>query len=188
MGWQCSFCKVCQGCKQPGDEEKMLCCDQCDKGYHIYCLSPPISMVPKSVWKCVSCRKCSDCGSSKPGSGPSCRWHNNFSLCDRCYQQRKKGQSCPICKRAVRLFNNGDALQCKKCFKCVHGECHTPLDDGSEYICPECIEGDKYMKADSYEVIMIFYLFKYIYLVITVFVVTHFTIYFLFSKILYCEI
>ncbi|XP_047136295.1 uncharacterized protein LOC100209023 isoform X1 [Hydra vulgaris] len=151
MGWQCSFCKVCQGCKQPGDEEKMLCCDQCDKGYHIYCLNPPISVVPKSVWKCVSCRKCSDCGSSKPGSGPSCRWHNNFSLCDRCYQQRKKGQSCPICKRAVRLFNNGDAIQCKKCFKCVHGECHSPLDDGAEYICPDCIEEDKDINADSYE-------------------------------------
>ena len=32
MGWQCSHCKVCQGCKQPGDEDKMLCCDHCDKG------------------------------------------------------------------------------------------------------------------------------------------------------------
>ena len=39
-------------CRQPGDDEKMLFCDECDKGFHTYCLSPPMSSVPKTAWKC----------------------------------------------------------------------------------------------------------------------------------------
>lgn len=140
MGWQCSFCKVCQGCKQPGDEEKMLCCDHCDKGYHIYCLDPPINAVPKSTWKCISCRKCDDCGSTRAGGGPSCKWHNNYTLCDRCYQQRKKGQACPVCSRAIRLYHSRDALQCSKCFKCVHAECDPDGVDAKSYVCPACLK------------------------------------------------
>ncbi len=38
--------------RQPGDDEKMLFCDECDKGFHTYCLSPPMSSVPKTAWKC----------------------------------------------------------------------------------------------------------------------------------------
>lgn len=143
MGWQCPNCKVCQGCKQPGDEDKMLCCDHCDKGFHTYCLNPPITSVPKSVWKCVSCRKCDDCGSVRPGGGPSCRWHHNFTLCDRCYQQRKKGQCCPICNRAVRLCNNAEEIvQCTHCYKCVHQECDPEASENDKYMCYVCVKGE----------------------------------------------
>ena len=38
--------------RQPGDDEKMLFCDECDKGFHTYCLTPPMSSVPKTAWKC----------------------------------------------------------------------------------------------------------------------------------------
>jgi len=41
--------------RQPGDDEKMLFCDECDKGFHTYCLSPPMSSVPKTAWKCYVC-------------------------------------------------------------------------------------------------------------------------------------
>lgn len=142
MGWQCSYCKVCQGCKTTGDEDRMLVCDSCDKGFHTYCLDPPITSIPKSIWKCNSCRKCEDCGSTRPGGGPSCRWHNNFSLCDRCYQQRKKGQCCPVCNRAVRLCNNVEIIQCCRCHKCVHKECD-PDSLEEDYICILCMKREE---------------------------------------------
>lgn len=39
-------------CRQPGDDNKMLVCDTCDKGYHTFCLRPVMSTIPKNGWKC----------------------------------------------------------------------------------------------------------------------------------------
>lgn len=36
--WKCAECKTCSKCLRTTDETKMLFCDQCDRGYHIYCL------------------------------------------------------------------------------------------------------------------------------------------------------
>lgn len=33
----------------------MLLCDGCDRGYHMHCLNPPLSNVPKADWYCVKC-------------------------------------------------------------------------------------------------------------------------------------
>ena len=34
----------CVLCRRKGDDEKMLLCDGCDNGYHMYCLKPPIKV------------------------------------------------------------------------------------------------------------------------------------------------
>ena len=34
----------CTVCRRKGDDEKMLLCDGCDNGYHMYCLKPPIKV------------------------------------------------------------------------------------------------------------------------------------------------
>lgn len=47
------------------DENKMLVCDVCDKGYHTYCLKPPVSSIPKNGFRCERCRVCSDCGGGR---------------------------------------------------------------------------------------------------------------------------
>ena len=36
--WECTDCKKCVKCEDPADEDKMLFCDLCDRGYHIYCV------------------------------------------------------------------------------------------------------------------------------------------------------
>ena len=38
--------------RQPGDDNKMLVCDTCDKGYHTFCLKPVMTTIPKNGWKC----------------------------------------------------------------------------------------------------------------------------------------
>lgn len=37
----------CRLCRRKGDAEKMLLCDACDRGHHMYCLKPPIKEVSK---------------------------------------------------------------------------------------------------------------------------------------------
>ena len=34
----------------------MLLCDGCDRGFHMYCLKPPVKKVPEGDWYCVDCR------------------------------------------------------------------------------------------------------------------------------------
>eukprot|EP00696_Hemimastix_kukwesjijk_P008937 gnl/Hemi2/21282_TR7056_c0_g1_i2.p1 gnl/Hemi2/21282_TR7056_c0_g1~~gnl/Hemi2/21282_TR7056_c0_g1_i2.p1 ORF type:complete len:260 (-),score=29.91 gnl/Hemi2/21282_TR7056_c0_g1_i2:231-1010(-) len=45
-------CEVC------GHEGLLLCCDDCGKLYHLTCLRPPLSQIPKGRWKCGSCATC----------------------------------------------------------------------------------------------------------------------------------
>ncbi|VDQ02559.1 unnamed protein product, partial [Trichobilharzia regenti] len=65
IGWQCAECKTCLICNESKDENKMLVCDICDKGYHTYCLKPPVSSIPKNGFRCERCRVCSDCGGGR---------------------------------------------------------------------------------------------------------------------------
>ncbi|XP_055997566.1 histone-lysine N-methyltransferase 2C-like isoform X11 [Ostrea edulis] len=151
-GWQCPDCKVCQMCRQPGEDSKMLVCDTCDKGYHTFCLKPVMTAIPKNGWKCKNCRVCGDCGSRTPGSGPSSRWHLNYSVCDSCYQQRNKGLSCPLCGKAYRQFTQKAMIQCNTCKKHVHAECDDIIDnmmlervkneEHVDYMCSVCRNRD----------------------------------------------
>lgn len=34
--WQCTDCKTCAQCHDPADEDKMLFCDMCDRGYAFF--------------------------------------------------------------------------------------------------------------------------------------------------------
>ncbi|PLN81226.1 putative PHD finger domain protein [Aspergillus taichungensis] len=43
---------VCGECGLGGD---LLCCDGCDRSYHITCLVPPLSGVPSGSWYCSKC-------------------------------------------------------------------------------------------------------------------------------------
>lgn len=34
----------CRLCRRKGDGDKMLLCDMCDRGHHMYCLKPPVKV------------------------------------------------------------------------------------------------------------------------------------------------
>ncbi|XP_057315338.1 bromodomain adjacent to zinc finger domain protein 1A-like isoform X2 [Hydractinia symbiolongicarpus] len=46
----------CRMCRRKGNEEEMLLCDGCDRGFHMGCLKPPLKAVPKGDWFCHDCR------------------------------------------------------------------------------------------------------------------------------------
>lgn len=45
----------CQICKEGTEESQMLLCDDCDKGYHIFCLTPSLPDIPQGDWFCKKC-------------------------------------------------------------------------------------------------------------------------------------
>nr|VZI06096.1 unnamed protein product [Spirometra erinaceieuropaei] len=46
---------ACEICHSQEDEENLLLCDGCDRGYHTYCLHPPLSSIPEGDWFCPEC-------------------------------------------------------------------------------------------------------------------------------------
>ncbi|XP_055593418.1 serine/arginine repetitive matrix protein 2-like [Uranotaenia lowii] len=45
----------CQVCNRTDREDTMLLCDSCNLGYHMECLSPPLTEVPSGSWYCDCC-------------------------------------------------------------------------------------------------------------------------------------
>ena len=54
-----------------GDAEKMLLCDGCDRGFHMYCLNPPVKKVPEGDWYCADCRPKETKRASRPRKRPA---------------------------------------------------------------------------------------------------------------------
>lgn len=48
-----TFCEICGGSDR---EDRILLCDGCDRGYHTYCLNPPLENIPdEDEWYCPDC-------------------------------------------------------------------------------------------------------------------------------------
>lgn len=45
----------CEVCRRPDREDTMLLCDQCNLGFHMECLSPPLEVIPTGSWYCDCC-------------------------------------------------------------------------------------------------------------------------------------
>ncbi|XP_054719613.1 bromodomain adjacent to zinc finger domain protein 2B-like [Uloborus diversus] len=54
--WDKSIMRAsCQFCHSGDNEEKLLLCDGCDKGYHTYCFKPVMETIPDGDWYCFEC-------------------------------------------------------------------------------------------------------------------------------------
>ncbi|XP_046475891.1 bromodomain adjacent to zinc finger domain protein 2B isoform X3 [Neodiprion pinetum] len=72
----------CQFCHSGDNEDKLLLCDGCDRGYHTYCFRPKMENIPDGDWYCHECmnkatgeRNCLVCGK---------RMGKNLVLCELC--------------------------------------------------------------------------------------------------------
>ncbi|KAJ2864115.1 hypothetical protein GGH94_003149 [Coemansia aciculifera] len=45
----------CEICKHSENDDKMLICDGCNRGYHMYCLRPLLTTIPTNDWYCDVC-------------------------------------------------------------------------------------------------------------------------------------
>lgn len=45
----------CELCNRSDREDIMLLCDGCDAGYHMDCLTPPLTEIPEGSWYCDNC-------------------------------------------------------------------------------------------------------------------------------------
>jgi BRG1-associated factor 45A len=89
--WQCASCKSCVKCRKKVHNDKMLFCDQCDRGYHIYCIG--LRNVPEggfgrlTTFPTIYASFCSFC---------SGRWHCSVcSICTRCGSRSAEGHPNP---------------------------------------------------------------------------------------------
>ena len=53
--WQCIECKKSTLCGTSENDNQLLFCDDCDNGYHMYCLVPPLKAPPEGSWSCNIC-------------------------------------------------------------------------------------------------------------------------------------
>jgi hypothetical protein len=45
----------CQVCQRIDDVDQMLICDNCNGGYHLFCLKPKLTQIHAGNWYCSSC-------------------------------------------------------------------------------------------------------------------------------------
>ncbi|XP_039947514.1 bromodomain adjacent to zinc finger domain protein 1A [Bactrocera tryoni] len=48
---------LCQVCRRGSDPDKMLLCDECNGGTHMFCMKPKMKTVPEGNWYCARCVK-----------------------------------------------------------------------------------------------------------------------------------
>ena len=46
---------ACEVCHLPDADRSMLLCDSCNRGWHLFCLTPPLKTVPSGIWICPQC-------------------------------------------------------------------------------------------------------------------------------------
>ncbi|CAO3597796.1 unnamed protein product [Absidia cylindrospora] len=47
--------EFCEICREEGNDDTLVVCDDCDLAYHIFCVEPSLSTVPSTEWYCINC-------------------------------------------------------------------------------------------------------------------------------------
>ncbi|XP_076366314.1 bromodomain adjacent to zinc finger domain protein 2B-like isoform X2 [Tachypleus tridentatus] len=81
IAWNKSISRAsCQFCHSGSNEETLLLCDGCDKGYHTYCFKPKMETIPDGDWYCYECLNKATCDKVCV----LCGKHGELIRCDLC--------------------------------------------------------------------------------------------------------
>lgn len=85
--WRCVNCKICELCctTKATDAETLVLCEQCDRAYHIGCISPALESVPDYAFACGTCLKCESCSSNDNKA----LWGNCINVCWPCMEDKR---------------------------------------------------------------------------------------------------
>uniref|UniRef100_A0A2A4J0U6 Histone acetyltransferase n=1 Tax=Heliothis virescens TaxID=7102 RepID=A0A2A4J0U6_HELVI len=147
VAWDKSIMKAnCQFCLSGDNEDQLLLCDGCDKGYHTYCFKPRMDKIPDGDWYCWECvnkargeRVCIVCGGATLGRTIPC------ALCSRAYHQDchyppllkglPPGLPLPAATEGNLITSYcwecggatlGRTIPCALCSRAYHQDCHYP--------------------------------------------------------------
>ena len=110
-------CLRCGSTDDGGEEDsrRMLLCDTCDAGWHMYCLPVPLTSVPEGDWHCPDC-----------------------------FTPDESDVACRFCNSTNSGTGKGAMLLCESCGAGWHMSCLpdplTKVPDG-DWHCPHCTDG-----------------------------------------------
>ncbi|XP_022094997.1 tyrosine-protein kinase BAZ1B-like isoform X3 [Acanthaster planci] len=122
----------CKICRRKGDEDKLLLCDECNQPFHLFCLRPALSTVPKGDWKCPACapsarrsvRRRSYKGmDDSDESEDSCE---DGSTTDEDFEDEDSEGEIEHEDVCIVCSEDGELVLCAKCPLAYHKECHEP--------------------------------------------------------------
>lgn len=118
------FLQNCQFCSSGENEDKLLLCDGCDKGYHTYCFKPKMVNIPEGDWWVVRHRHTNPSGA-----------HQNRMLifpnslfrryCFECVNKATNERKCIVCG-GHRPPPVGKMIYCELCPRAYHHDCYIP--------------------------------------------------------------
>ena len=47
---------ACELCGSGENDDSVLLCDECNRGFHMECLAPPLTSIPEGDWRCPDCQ------------------------------------------------------------------------------------------------------------------------------------
>ena len=114
------LCAIC-GITTEEDDEKLIMCDGCDEGFHTFCLSPPLTIIPESAWYCYQClnlhkkeeeTKKESC--QKPESqNAETSWQMNKRLYDLACEKRRPSSDTKGPKKPSKELKKKKSLELK---------------------------------------------------------------------------
>ncbi|XP_067132967.1 bromodomain adjacent to zinc finger domain protein 1A isoform X2 [Centruroides vittatus] len=138
----------CKICRRKGDGENMLLCDECNRGFHLYCLKPPLKEIPQGDWYCTNCQykmKPPSPVKKKPvyyedDDDDSNDIDYDYSITDentdKQYQSEENEDTCDVCSKG------GTLICCDGCPLAFHLECVNPplrRVPRGVWNCPKCL-------------------------------------------------
>uniref|UniRef100_A0A1B0GK09 Bromodomain adjacent to zinc finger domain protein 1A n=1 Tax=Lutzomyia longipalpis TaxID=7200 RepID=A0A1B0GK09_LUTLO len=161
---------ACQICRRKSDPEKMLLCDECNSGCHMFCLKPPLTKIPDGDWFCTKCKpevpqsarkrkifreeeSSEDEEDTESDEESDDEEEDEEEASEVEVTKKKKSKSsrfwdfsessdeeCDACHKAGKL------IKCTTCSSLRHSNCITKKDwvkPGKKWECSNCRKGDE---------------------------------------------